>query len=238
MKEWTKSSWRRHSAKQQPEWPDENEYQKIIGEISTYPPLVFSKEAEQLKKYLADASEGKNFVIQGGDCAETFVDFNSKSIRDNLKILLQMSAIIAHGASANVIRVGRIAGQFAKPRSLQSEIRNKIVLPSYRGDAINDIEYSKIARTPNPERLIKAYHQSAATLNLLRGFISGGFADLSKIKEWNENFIANSNTSEKYDEIVKKINESVKFFETIHSDNLNQDTPFKMAEFFTSHEAL
>ena len=125
MKQWEKSSWKQYSAKQQPEWPDENKYQKIISEISTYPPLIFANEAEQLKKYLADASEGKNFVIQGGDCAETFVDFNSKSIRDKLKILLQMSLIIAHGASSNVIRIGRIAGQFAKPRSLQSEIRNE-----------------------------------------------------------------------------------------------------------------
>tara|TARA_B100000530_G_C15908625_1_gene468397 strand:- start:266 stop:1630 length:1365 start_codon:yes stop_codon:yes gene_type:complete len=238
MKHWTKSSWKKYSTHQQPEWPDENKYKKIINEISTYPPLIFDKEAELLKKYLADASEGKNFVIQGGDCAETFIDFNSKSIHDKLKILLQMSVIIAHGASSNVIRIGRIAGQFAKPRSSKSEMRGNTSLPSYRGDAINDIAYDETSRTPNPDRIIKAYHQSAATLNLLRAFTNGGFTDLSKIKEWNENFINNSNTEEKYDEIVKKINESVKFFETIGGYNSNQNMPFKMAEFFTSHEAL
>ena len=238
MKHWTKSSWKKYSTHQQPEWPDENKYKKIINEISTYPPLIFDKEAELLKKYLADASEGKNFVIQGGDCAETFIDFNSKSIHDKLKILLQMSVIIAHGASSNVIRIGRIAGQFAKPRSSKSEMRGNTSLPSYRGDAINDIAYDETSRTRNPDRIIKAYHQSAATLNLLRAFTNGGFTDLSKIKEWNENFINNSNTEEKYDEIVKKINESVKFFETIGGYNSNQNMPFKMAEFFTSHEAL
>ena len=238
MKHWTKSSWKKYSTHQQPEWPDENKYKKIINEISTYPPLIFDKEAELLKKYLADASEGKNFVIQGGDCAETFIDFNSKSIHDKLKILLQMSVIIAHGASSNVIRIGRIAGQFAKPRSSKSEMRGNTSLPSYRGDAINDIAYDETSRTPNPDRIIKAYHQSAATLNLLRAFTNGGFTDLSKIKEWNEKFIDNSNTEEKYDEIVKKINESVKFFETIGGYNSNQNMPFKMAEFFTSHEAL
>ena len=238
MKHWTKSSWKKYSTHQQPEWPDENKYKKIIDEISTYPPLIFDKEAELLKKYLADASEGKNFVIQGGDCAETFIDFNSKSIHDKLKILLQMSVIIAHGASSNVIRIGRIAGQFAKPRSSHSEKRGTTSLPSYRGDAINDIAYDETSRTPNPDRIIKAYHQSAATLNLLRAFTNGGFTDLSKIKEWNEKFIDNSNTEEKYDKIVKKINESVKFFETIGGYNSNQNMPFKMAEFFTSHEAL
>ena len=238
MKPWSKFSWKNYIVQQQPKWPNSEDYNQVIKELSTYPPLIFAKEADKLKKYLADASDGKNFVIQGGDCAETFEDFNSKSIRDKLKILLQMSVIISHGASSNVIRIGRIAGQFAKPRTLQTETRNKISLTSYRGDAINDIKYSKQARTPNPKRIIKAYHQSAATLNLLRAFTSGGLADLSKIKEWNETFIENSMKNEKYDEIVKKINESVKFFETIGGYNPNHETPFKMAEFFTSHEAL
>jgi len=238
MKHWSKFSWKKYYAQQQPEWPNSKEYNSVIDEIATYPPLIFSQEAEILKKYLADASEGKNFVIQGGDCAETFVDFNSKSIRDKLKILLQMSAIITHGASSNVIRIGRIAGQFAKPRSLPLENRGTIALPSYRGDAINDIKYNKKDRTPNPKRIIKAYHQSAATLNLLRAFAAGGFTDLSKIKKWNETFIGSSIQHEKYDEVVKKINESVKFLETIGSYNPNQKTPLQMAEFFTSHEAL
>jgi len=238
MKPWTKCSWKKYSSKQQPKWPSIKKYNNIINEIATYPPLIFSKESEVLKQYLADASEGKNFVIQGGDCAETFIDFNSKSIRDKLKILLQMSVIIAHGASSNVIRIGRMAGQFAKPRSLEFETRDTTSLPSYRGDAINDIKYNKEDRTPNPKRIIKAYHQSAATLNLLRAFTSGGFTDLNKIKQWNEKFIANSIKNEKYDEIVKKINESVKFFETIGNYNSNEEIPFKMTEFFTSHEAL
>ena len=188
MKQWSKFSWKNYIAQQQPEWPNNKKYKKAIDEISTYPPLIFSREAEILKKYLADASEGKNFVIQGGDCAETFVDFNAKSIRDKLKILLQMSVIISHGASSNVIRIGRIAGQFAKPRSSQLETRGNISLPSYRGDAINDIKYSLKDRTPNPSRIIRAYHQSAATLNLLRAFMAGGFTDLNRIKEWNDCF--------------------------------------------------
>jgi len=238
MKQWSKFSWKNYVSQQQPKWPDNKEYKKIINEISTYPPLIFSEEAKILKKYLAKASDGKNFVIQGGDCAETFADFNSKSIRDKLKILLQMSVIIAHGASSNVIRIGRIAGQFAKPRSFQIESRENQSLPSYRGDAINDINYTLKDRTPDPSRIIKAYNQSAATLNLLRAFTSGGFSDLSKIKQWNEKFIENSNTDEKYNPIVKKINESVKFFETIGGYNSNNITSLKMAEFFTSHEAL
>ena len=238
MKRWSKFSWKKYAAQQQPQWPNHEQYNAVIDEVSTYPPLIFAKESEILKQYLADASDGKNFVIQGGDCAETFVDFNSKSIRDKLKILLQMSVIISHGASSNVIRVGRIAGQFAKPRSQQLETRGELSLPSYRGDAINDIKYNERDRTPDPKRIIKAYHQSAATLNLLRAFTSGGFADLSKIKQWDETFITNSIKNEKYDQIVKKINESVKFFETLGNYTSNQDTPFKMAEFFTSHEAL
>jgi len=238
MKRWTKFSWKNYIAQQQPQWPNSKEYDEVIKEISTYPPLIFAKEADILKEYLADASDGKNFIIQGGDCAETFLDFNSKSIRDKLKILLQMSVIISHGASLNVIRIGRIAGQFAKPRSSQLETRDDTSLLSYRGDAVNDIKYNEKDRTPNPKRIIKAYHQSAATLNLLRAFTSGGFADLSKVKEWNEKFIENSIKHEKYDEIVKKINESVKFFETIGRYNSIKETPFKMAEFFTSHESL
>ena len=239
MKQWSKFSWKNYSVQQQPDWPDNQYYQKIINEIKTYPPLIFSKESDILKKYLANASEGRNFIIQGGDCAETFTDFNTKSIRDKLKILLQMSLIISHGASSNVIRIGRIAGQFAKPRSLQFEERNNNSLPSYRGDAVNSINYTKEDRTPDPSRLIKAYHQSAATLNLLRAFTSGGFADLSKIKEWNEKFIADSIKNQKYSEIVKTINESVKFFETIGKGyNLSGSNPFRMSEFFTSHEAL
>ena len=238
MKRWSKFSWKNHTAQQQPEWPNKNHYNDVIKEIETYPPLIFAKESDMLKQYLAEASEGKKFIIQGGDCAETFVDFNSKSIRDKLKILLQMSLIISHGASSNVIRIGRIAGQFAKPRTFQFESHNDISLPSYRGDAINDIKYTLEDRTPNPNRIIKAYHQSAATLNLLRGFTSGGFTDLSSIKHWNEKFIENSDRHEKYDDIVKKINESVKFFETIGGNNLYENDPFKMAEFFTSHEAL
>ena len=238
MKQWSKFSWKNYIAQQQPEWPNNKKYKEAIDEISTYPPLIFSKEAEILKKYLADASEGKNFVIQGGDCAETFVNLNSKSIRDKLKILLQMSVFISHGASSNVIRIGRIAGQFAKPRSSQLETRGNISLPSYRGDAINDIKYSLKDRTPDPSRIIRAYHQSAATLNLLRAFTSGGFADLNRIKEWNEKFIENTIENQKYDTIAKKINEYVKKFENIGGYDVNDTTPFKMAEFFTSHEAL
>lgn len=235
--EWTLESWKNFVAEQQPNWSDEELVQKVINEISSYPPLVFAGEVRTLKQHLADAAQGKGFLIQGGDCAETFSDFKADSIRDKLKILLQMSVVLTYGASCNVIKVGRIAGQFAKPRSSDTETRDDVTLPSYRGDAVNKIEFNEASRQPNPKRLLKTYNQSAATLNLLRAFTLGGFADLNKVHLWNQEFIASSSQGKKYSKIAESIDDALKFMRAIgiSSDNYSS---LRMAELYTSHEAL
>ena len=205
---WTPESWKSKEAAQQPDWGDVESYNKVVQEITKYPPLVFAGEVRALKQYLADAAQGKGFLIQGGDCAETFDKFQADTIRDKLKILLQMSVVLTYGASCNVIKVGRIAGQFAKPRSSNIETREGIELPSYRGDAVNDIEFTEKSRTPNPKRMLRAYNQSAATLNLLRAFTTGGFADLNKIHIWNQEFIAQSPQGKRYAQISSSIDEA------------------------------
>ena len=191
-KSWTPDSWKILPAEQQPDWEKSEAYSKVISEISGYPPLVFAGEVRALKQQLGDAAQGNGFLIQGGDCAETFDDFRADSIRDKLKILLQMSVVLTYGASCNVVKLGRIAGQFAKPRSANTETRDGIELPSYRGDAVNDINFNEDSRKQNPKRLLRTYNQSAATLNLLRAFTTGGFADLNKVHVWNQKFIAQS----------------------------------------------
>ncbi len=234
---WTPESWQKHTAMQQPNWPDAESYEKILQEISHYPPLVFAGEARALKTQLAEAAQGNGFVIQGGDCAETFAEFKADAIRDKLKILLQMAVVLTYGASCNVVKVGRIAGQFAKPRSADLENRNGEKLPSYRGDAVNDIDFTKKSRTPNPKRMLRTYNQSAATLNLLRAFTKGGFADLNKVHLWNQEFIASSPQGKKYEEIATSIDDALTFMKAvgINSDNT---TALHLTEFFTSHEAL
>ena len=234
---WTPESWQSLIAAQQPDWNNTETYNKVIHEIAKYPPLVFAGEVRALKQHLAEAAQGRGFLIQGGDCAETFSEFQANTIRDKLKILLQMSVILTYGASCNVIKVGRIAGQFAKPRSSETETRGGIELPSYRGDAVNDIEFIEKKRSPNPKRLLKAYNQSAATLNLLRAFTTGGFADLNKIHIWNQEFIAQSPQGKRYEEIAKSIDDALTFMRAI---GINPEThsALKLTEFFTSHEAL
>ena len=209
MKSWKINSWKKYQAFQQPNWPDQAIYNEVINKISDYPPLVFAKEIDSLKNQLNSASQGEAFVIQGGDCAETFNDFKADSIKNKLKILLQMAIIITHGAKFNVIKVGRIAGQFAKPRSSDTETRNLISLPSYRGDAVNSIKFDTEARMPNPNRIIQSYNQSAATLNLLRAFINGGFADLDKVHIWNNELIKKSKLGKKYQKIANEIQQSI-----------------------------
>jgi len=234
---WTPETWRSLIAAQQPDWDNTETYNKVIHEIAHYPPLVFAGEVQSLKQQMAEAAKGKGFLIQGGDCAETFDEFRADTIRDKLKILLQMSVVLTYGASCNVVKVGRIAGQFAKPRSSNSETRENIVLPSYRGDAVNDIKFTEKSRNPNPKRLLRVYHQSAATLNLLRAFTMGGFADLSKAHLWNQEFIANSPQGQRYEEIANRIDDALTFMEAV---GINPEThpALKLTEFFTSHEAL
>ena len=236
-KSWTPDSWKILPAEQQPDWEKSEAYSKVISEISGYPPLVFAGEVMALKQQLGDAAQGNGFLIQGGDCAETFDDFRADSIRDKLKILLQMSVILTYGASCNVVKLGRIAGQFAKPRSANTETRDGIELPSYRGDAVNDINFNEDSRKQNPKRLLRTYNQSAATLNLLRAFTTGGFADLNKVHVWNQEFIAQSPQGKRYEEIANSIDDALIFMKAvgINSDNTSA---LKLAEFFTSHEAL
>jgi len=236
-KSWTPDSWKILPAEQQPDWEKSEAYSKVISEISGYPPLVFAGEVRALKQQLGDAAQGNGFLIQGGDCAETFDDFRADSIRDKLKILLQMSVVLTYGASCNVVKLGRIAGQFAKPRSANTETRGGIELPSYRGDAVNDINFNEDSRKQNPKRLLRTYNQSAATLNLLRAFTTGGFADLNKVHVWNQEFIAQSPQGKRYEEIANSIDDALIFMKAvgINSDNTSA---LKLAEFFTSHEAL
>jgi len=236
-KSWSPESWQKLKAAQQPNWGKANGYSKILSEISKYPPLVFAGEVRELKQQLSEASQGNGFLIQGGDCAETFNNFRANSIRDKLKILLQMSVVLTYGASCNVVKLGRIAGQFAKPRSSNTEMRDGIDLPSYRGDAVNDIEFIEKARIPNPKRLLRAYNQSAATLNLLRAFTTGGFADLNKAHIWNQEFIAQSPQGKRYKKITTSIDDALTFMKAIGINSENTSA-LKLTEFFTSHEAL
>ena len=233
----TPETWRNLMAAQQPDWGNTETYNKVLQEIAQYPPLVFAGEVQSLKQQLAEAAKGKGLLVHGGDCAETFNEFRADTIRDKLKILLQMSVVLTYGASCNVVKVGRIAGQFAKPRSSNSETRENIVLPSYRGDAVNDIEFTEKSRNPNPKRLLRAYNQSAATLNLLRAFTMGGFADLSKAHLWNQEFIAKSPQGQRYEEIANRIDDALTFMEAV-GINTKTHSALKLTEFFTSHEAL
>ncbi len=236
-KEWNPSTWINKEIKQQPIYPDLNKLKEIEDILSKYPPLVFAGEVRNLKKKLADATEGKSFLLQGGDCAESFAEFSADNIRDTFKIILQMAVILTFSGGCPIVKVGRIAGQFAKPRSSDNETIGDITLPSYRGDIINDIAFTKEARTPDPQRMIKAYNQSAATHNLLRAFARGGLADLHQIHRWNLGFIKNNNLDNRYKILTDKITESLAFMDAcgINSDN----TPnIKQTVVYTSHEAL
>ena len=234
---WTPKSWQNFKAAQQPDWGSTGTYKKVIEEIAQYPPLVFAGEVRALKQQLAEASKGNGFLIQGGDCAETFDDFRADIIRDKLKILLQMSVVLTYGASCNVVKVGRIAGQFAKPRSSNTEIRKGSTLPSYRGDAVNEIKFTEQGRKPNPKRLLRTYNQSAATLNLLRAFTTGGFADLNKAHLWNQEFISNSPQGKRYETITSRIDDALTFMQAV-GISAKSHNALKLTEFFTSHEAL
>src|SRR6202451_3564887 len=186
------ASWRRFPAAQQPEWPDADALKKAEAQLSTLPPLVFAGEARSLTRALADVADGRAFLLQAGDCAESFADFSADSIRDKLKIILQMAVVLTYGAGVPALKVGRIAGQFAKPRSSPTERVGELDLPAFRGHMVNDDAPDAGARVPDPQRLIAAYHQSASTLNLVRAFTTGGFADLSQVHLWNQQFVASS----------------------------------------------
>ena len=237
MKKWTANSWRSFKAKHLPEYPDQSKLDKTQAELKTYPPLVFAGEARELKNNLAEVSEGKAFLLQGGDCAESFQDFNADYIRDTFKVLLQMSVTLTAAGNVPVVKVGRMAGQFAKPRSAPKEEIDGIELDSYKGDIINDMAFSAEARVPDPNRMLRAYTQSAATLNLLRAFAKGGFSDLNKVHQWNMGFVDKSPQGKKFRELADKISDTLAFMGAI---GISSKTSRKLraVDFYTSHEAL
>lgn len=237
MKNWEPNSWRDFPIKQQPTYSDLDKLKKVEKELGSYPPLIFAGEALNLKNQLADVVNGKAFLLQGGDCAESFTSFDANNIKNLFKVMMQMSVVLTFSGGCPVVKVGRVAGQFAKPRSSDFEEVNGISLPSYRGDIINDIEFSEKARNPKSKRLLKAYNQSAATMNLLRAFSRGGMADLNQVHLWNTDFVNDHTLGEKYDEVSSKITEALNFMKACGitsetSPNLAQTT------LFTSHEAL
>jgi 3-deoxy-7-phosphoheptulonate synthase len=237
MTSWTPASWRAKPAAQQPEWPDEAVLEQVLGDIRALPPLVFAGEARQLKAALARAGQGDAFVLQAGDCAEAFGDFSADGIRDKLKIILQMAVVLTYGAGLPVVKIGRIAGQFAKPRSSANELVGDRSLPSFRGHAVNDAAFDPDARRADPTRLVRAYHQSAATLNLIRAFTKGGFADLNQIHTWNQEFVAGSKQGRRYEVIAREIDRALRFMRACGID-LTADSKLHEVDFYISHEAL
>jgi|TARA_B000000609_G_scaffold27669_1_gene18415 3-deoxy-7-phosphoheptulonate synthase len=234
---WKPNSWRNYPVVQMPTYPDDSKVNSVEAKLSFKPPLVFAGEVQALKKSLALAEKGNAFILQGGDCAESFSQFSANGIRDTFKVLLQMAVILTYGSSIPIIKIGRIAGQFAKPRSSDVEIIDGIELPSYRGDMINDMEFNKTARQPDPQRLIDGYEQSAATLNLIRAFAQGGMANLEKVHEWTLGFLNDTPETDKYREIANRISESLNFMKAcgLTSSSVPQ---LRETDFFTSHEAL
>ena len=224
-------------AAQQPLWPGGAEGAPIKSateELKSFPPLVFAGECDDLKSRIAQAAAGRAFWLQGGDCAETFQAATADSIRNRIKTILQMAAVLQYYSSLPVIKVGRMAGQFAKPRSSNFETRGDVTLPAYRGDAVNDLEFNEAARTPDPQRLVRVYHTSAATLNLVRAFTQGGFADLRQVHEWNKGFIRDSSVGDRYEEMANEIGRALAFMK---SAGVDPDS-FKRVDFYSSHEAL
>jgi len=237
MTTWTPQSWREKTIRQLPHYKDQQALAQVEAQLAQLPPLVFAGEARQLKSQLAKVSRGEAFLLQGGDCAESFSEFHSNHIRDTFMALLQMAVVLTFGGQSPVVKVGRIAGQFAKPRSADDETINGITFPSYRGDIINDIQFDAESREPNPERMLRAYHQSASTLNLIRAFAQGGLADLHQVHQWNQNFVANSPQSERYQSLADQIDEALAFMSACGINPGN--TPhIRETQFYTSHEAL
>ncbi|GAB4348864.1 MAG: 3-deoxy-7-phosphoheptulonate synthase class II [Oricola sp.] len=234
---WTPESWRKKPILQVPTYPDQKALEEVEARLRTYPPLVFAGEARALKKQLADVSEGKGFLLQGGDCAESFAEHGADNIRDFFRVFLQMAVVLTFGGSKPVVKVGRIAGQFAKPRSSDTETKDGVTLPSYRGDIINGIEFNEASRVPDPNRQEMVYRQSAATLNLLRAFAQGGFANLENVHQWMMGFVADSPQGERYEALADRISETMEFMRSI---GITADNYAKLREtdFYTSHEAL
>ncbi len=236
MTEWQKSNWRNKPRVQMPDYTDAAALAKVEAQLSQYPPLVFAGEARRLKQHLGAAGRGEAFLLQGGDCAESFEQFSADAIRDTFKVMLQMAMVLTYGAKVPVVKVGRMAGQFAKPRSAPTEVVDGLELPSYRGDIINELAFTADARVPNPQKMLQAYTQAAATLNLLRAFSTGGFAEMARVHSWTLGFTDEQDV-QKYSEIADRIQDTIDFMgaagitaETTHE--------FSTVEFYTSHEGL
>ncbi len=234
---WKPDSWRSHPATQLPEWPDAAGLEAAHTELRKLPPLVFAGEARSLKADLAKAATGEAFVLQAGDCAEDFRDFSADAIRDKLKIILQMAIVLTYAAGLPVVKIGRIAGQFAKPRSLLNEEIAGTELPAFRGHAVNDLPFDRDSRRADPQRLVRAYHHSAATLNLIRAFTKGGFADIKQIHMWNQEFVAQSKQGLRYEAVARSIDRALRFMAASGVD-LDHDSALHQIDFYTSHEAL
>ena len=234
---WTPDAWQSHPAAQQPDWPDRAELDRVVKALSGMPPLVFAGEARNLTQRLAQVAAGEAFLLQAGDCAESFDTFSADRIRDKLRVILQRAVVLMYSSGVPIVKVGRIAGQYGKPRSAATESDGTIELPAFRGHIVNDIAFSESARRPDPERLLTAYQQSAATLNLLRAFTNGGFADLSRVHAWNQEFVASSAEGHRYESIADEIDRALRFMKACGVDT-SAEPRLHNVDFWTSHEAL
>jgi 3-deoxy-7-phosphoheptulonate synthase len=236
-KSWTPTSWRQHDAAQQPQWPDMAAVDAALKQVAGYPPLVFAGEARSLQAALAQVAAGNAFLLQAGDCAESFEEFSANNIREKLRVILQMAIVLTYSMGVPVVKVGRMAGQFAKPRSSDTEKVGSLEIPSFRGHIVNDASPTQAARIPNPERLVQAYHQSASTLNLLRAFTKGGFADLNRVHAWTQEFVGASPEGQRYEQLAREIDMAMGFMRACGVDTEN-NTMLREVDVFTSHEAL
>jgi 3-deoxy-7-phosphoheptulonate synthase len=236
-KNWSPSSWRGKPIQQVPHYPDSDVLEAVENRIRTYPPLVFAGEARKLKRALGKIADGSGFLLQGGDCAESFAEHGADNIRDYFKAFLQMAVVLTFGSAQPVVKVGRIAGQFAKPRSSDTETKDGVTLPAYRGDIVNGIDFDEASRIPDPNRQEMAYRQSAATLNLLRAFAQGGFANLENVHKWMLGFVTDSPQGERYEALAKRISETMDFMAAIGIDAETHPS-LRETDFYTSHEAL
>ena len=237
MGDWSPDSWRALPAAQQPDWPDAAALDLALDDLRALPPLVFAGEARTLTSALGAACDGRAFVLQAGDCAESFDAFSANSIRDKLKVILQMAVVLTYGSGVPTVKIGRIAGQFAKPRSAPTETRDGVELPSFRGDMVNDFAFTAAARSADPERLLRVYHQSASTLNLLRAFAKGGFADLTRVHAWNLEYLDASPEGQRYNALAAEIDRALRFMAACGID-LASEHKLHEVDFYTSHEAL
>src|SRR3954465_15764350 len=234
---WTPESWRSNPVLQVPDYPDAKALADVEAQLATFPPLVFAGEARNLKKALARGAAGEAFLLQGGDCAESFAEHGANNIRDFFRVLLQMAVVLTYAGALPVVKVGRVAGQFAKPRSSPTETIDGVALPSYRGDIVNDIAFTEKSRTPDPQRQLDAYRQSAATLNLLRAFAHGGYANLASVHQWMLGFVKDSPQSRRYMELADRISEALSFMQACGLD-LEDQPELRSTDIYTSHEAL